>query len=64
MRFFATPSIEMGTKRKIKKFLFFPVTIKDETRFLETATILQEYEVSGAADVFFRGWVNKEFLND
>lgn len=35
---------KIGEKRIVTKFLFFPVTIKDETRWFEKVTLEEEYE--------------------
>jgi hypothetical protein len=45
MRWFTqpTPIYEMHDRRTIKKFLWMPVCINTEWRWLETTQILQEY---------------------
>lgn len=45
-----------GDKRVITKFLFLPVSIKGEVRWLETATIRQERRTAH--------WSNKEFVDN
>lgn len=42
--------------RTIKKFLWFPILIDDELRWLETALIEQQYS--------FMGWENIRWCND
>lgn len=58
MRFF-TP--KHGEQRTIKKFLWFPVTINKETRWLETAIIRQEYKIFIIPE--YDGWRNISFEN-
>ena len=48
-----TPKI--GEKRVITKFLLWPRTINDETRFLEKASILQTFGLGN--------WIDKEWKN-
>lgn len=43
MRWKQKPKPKEGDIRIIKKFLFFPKKIEDETRWLESAYIVQEY---------------------
>lgn len=63
MRFFDTP---VGTKRHRRVFLLFSKTWGNETRWLEMATLLEEYtEVwsvgRGTRNRWmFRGFVDKE----
>lgn len=45
----------IGEKRVITKFLLWPRTINNETRFLEKATILQ---IRGLGN-----WIDKEWKN-
>ena len=61
----------LGEKREVSKFLFFPVKIGKEIRWFEKATILQ---VVGKEDIFHMGfkggsyittkiiWKNNKFL--
>jgi len=55
-----------NSKRKIKtKFLWWPLTIDGETRWLETATI--EYKVDWKYDLFldkYYYWAPTEFINE
>lgn len=43
-----------GEHRVIKKFLWFPLRISDETRWLERAYILQEFSLFGK-------WINSRW---
>lgn len=66
-RFKFTPHI--GDKKTIKKFLFLPVRINDEIRWLETATIEYEYcNVETIGDelgpYYSLRWVLKRFKNE
>ena len=45
----------IGEKRVITKFLLWPRTINDETRFLEKADILQTFGLGN--------WIDKEWKN-
>ena len=45
----------IGEKRVITKFLLWPRTINNETRFLEKACILQTFGLSD--------WIDKEWKN-
>lgn len=47
-----------GDQRNVRKFLWFPVRIGSEVRWLETATIRQQFEVSPGGSV----WINREFV--
>lgn len=55
-----------NSKRKIKtKFLWWPITIDGETRWLETATI--EYKVDWKYDLFldkYYYWSPIKFINE
>ena len=53
--------IPFESRRTISKFAFLPVTINETTKWLERISVIQEYQVSGAADVSFSGWVNIKF---
>lgn len=50
-----------GTGRVIKKFLWFPTKIGTETRWLETASILQ---VAVVRDSGTRFWCNRSWENN
>ena len=60
---------EIGTVRIIKKFLWFPMRIGNEWRWMERAKILQRWErdvhfvadCSGAGGYFYPGWANVAF---
>jgi hypothetical protein len=67
MRWFHTPTPpepKPGQSRVITKFAWFPVRIGNETRWLETVHLHQEYE-SYYFDEWLDGheycWVNKSF---
>lgn len=51
----------IGDKRTITRFLFFPTKIGREIRWLETVSILQEYDYD-TMDVSGK-WFNIKFLN-
>jgi hypothetical protein len=53
-----------GKRKRVKKFLWFPVTIKGETRWLETATI--EMKVKAELNIFLVWvyyWAPWEFID-
>ena len=54
---FKKPSI--GDREKVTMFLWYPVTIGRETRWMETATIEREYYHFGKAGK--DGWLNCNF---
>lgn len=65
MRFTAKPYPEIGSKRTVRRFLLFPVTINDETRWLEWVTLLQVREGAHYCDgEYCPVWTNIEFLPD
>lgn len=43
MRWHEKKIVELGDKREITKFLWFPLKINKETRWLEMTTIEQKY---------------------
>jgi len=51
---------QMGQKRKITKFLWFPKKIKNEWRWLEKTTFVQMYieEHSNTWMVSTKGWID------
>ena len=53
---------QYGSTRIVSRFLIFPVTIGNETRWFERARIKQEYK-QGHWDTPDR-WVNREFVID
>jgi hypothetical protein len=55
MRFYCNKKPSRLQKRIINKFLILPVKIERETRWLETASIIQIY--------FFQGWTNIKWVN-
>jgi len=57
-----------GNERTVQMFLWFPVTINNETRWLEQATIRQRYQkLPGSSSSMLLNslneWTNIEFLN-
>ncbi len=56
-----TPTI--GTKRIKIRFLWFPVKIGDESRWLETATVQEEWRKNNTTDVVFEDWVSIAFIS-
>jgi len=65
MRWKRSPKVD-GQKRIISKFLFLPLTIDDETRWLERATIYQEYEECRIISAYLvpSKWENVRWVND
>jgi len=49
-----------GDKRTVRKFLWFPLVLDGETRWLEFAWVIQEYY--GGHDEGGAGWYDKEWL--
>ncbi len=64
MRWSEKKNPAVGTRRTTIGFLWFPVEINGESRWLETVTIQEEWRESGAADVIFRGWVKIAFVSE
>ena len=65
MRFIKTPlSYKEGDERTITKFLLLPVTIGNETRWLETATIKQKvsYRFDVTCGASWWEWNNIQFI--
>ena len=52
-----------GDTRTIKVFALMPITIGDETRWLEWCTIKQTYITDVAYERTIGDWVNACFLN-
>jgi hypothetical protein len=52
-----------GMQRIRKKFLFSPTTIKSETRWLEFATVLEEYICWGFDEPHFE-WCVIKFIDE
>lgn len=58
---------KLNETRVIKKFLFFPLTLDGETRWLEVAKIKQKVKQYIWGDVSFSytyGWVNDSWENE
>jgi hypothetical protein len=56
---------KIGDKRTVKKFLFLPKTIKEETRWLEWAIIEQQY-LDSSGDIFVNNcpvWIDINWIN-
>lgn len=60
MKWDETVPVKFGTLKIVKKFLWFPLRIGYEGRWLETAYVEQEYIGSGYADPHLR-WINKRW---
>ena len=60
MRFYEKEPLHAGETRTITKFLWYPVKIERETRWLETAKIIQEViDNDDGANVWTStGWAN------
>ena len=54
---------QYGSTRIVSRFLIFPVTIGNETRWLERARIKQEYKQGGYAEDGDY-WSDEEFIID
>jgi len=65
MRTDLTPKYKTGDERIVTKFLILPVTINNERRWLETATIRQVcrrmWDVTCGSE--WMEWENIEFIN-
>jgi hypothetical protein len=54
-----------GDQRLVKRFLLFPLTLGDETRWLESARIVQTFVVERTWDnLVTAGWKDTEFYSD
>ena len=53
---------EKGKKRAITKFLLFPKCIKNEWRWLETATWIQQYKLNINSIVYTYDWFDLEWV--
>ena len=53
-----------GDTRIVSKFLWFPVTIGDETRKWERTMILQTYIRRGWGEFTNYGWCNEKFIDN
>lgn len=65
MRFIKTPpSYKRGDERIITKFLWLPISIGDEIRWLEKATIKQkmEYRFDTTSGSSWFEWQNIQFI--
>lgn len=56
MKFQRVPEPDFRQRRVIEKFLLFPLTLNNETRFLEKARIIQEFDGVGWVKV---GWKDR-----
>lgn len=54
---------KIGDRRITKAFLFFPLKIGTESRWLETATYEEEYRVTNKVDFGDEGWVPLRWIN-
>ena len=63
---------EVGDRRIVSKFLFFPKTIEDETRFFCFSSFVQEYRSineldlskEGLEGVAFKEWADVSWLGE
>jgi hypothetical protein len=53
-----------GDERTISKFLFFPMTLNDETRWLERAWIVQAGSTFWHMGASYIGWENDRFIDE
>lgn len=61
MRWYEPPKPSHKESRTITKFLFFPMTIGSETRWLETATWFEVYWKNvGCGEWVHGGWINND----
>jgi hypothetical protein len=58
MRWNKKPTPEIGSERTISIFLWLPIMIEGETRWLEFAKIRQVYST------YTFGWSNMEFIEE
>ena len=64
MRFDLTPKINVGDVKIVNRFLWFPITIGNERRWLERSTIQYEYyEVKDPTSGSYKYWRAKEFID-
>ena len=70
MRYRHRGKLQIGDKRTVIRFLFFPKCLKGEWRWLEFAQILQErIEVTSLSPIITKHcqridiWVSKEWVN-
>ncbi len=56
MKINVKPKPQVGDLRMIKRFLWFPLRVENQIRWLETAEIGQRY-------TFYRKWVNEAWGN-
>jgi hypothetical protein len=55
---------QSGDQRLVKRFLLFPLTLGDETRWLESARIVQTFVVDRTWDnLITAGWKDTVFYN-
>lgn len=65
MRWYEPPKPSHKESRTITKFLFFPMTIGSETRWLETATWFEVYWKNvGCGEWVHGGWINNDWINN
>jgi len=55
MKWEAGIKTKAGTERTIKRFAIFPITIGNETRWLETVYVDQFFNI-------WTGWTNEKFV--
>lgn len=68
MRRLIAPKPKEGTQRTIRRFLFLPLTLNNDWRWLTWVTIRQVYIghriVFGFGEAWRSGWVNGEYVDD
>lgn len=57
------PIPKIGETRTVTKFLWWPTTIKEELRWMERATIKQEYNPGIGINGVIINWINMEWLD-
>ncbi len=65
MRYTSSKKIypKVGDKRLKYKFLWFPLAIGKETRWLEKVIIQQEYSYDGTFECYGQYWENVAFVD-
>lgn len=54
---------ELGDTRVKHRFLWFPITIGKETRWLEKATYLQQYKLLTDRNGWYKRWINVKWID-
>ena len=64
MRWNTTPFPKDGNTRIVTKFLLLPKCIKNEWRWLETATYEEVYRPGADGGVLIRHWCSQSWVDD